>query len=223
MKQRLGKKRGKVCAALAAAALFVSTVGVQTASAGGYGHKYHYGYGHHGHSVGFGYSKYPGYGHHKRGYHGGGRSYAAIIVPTIAIGVGALLYLDHKRKKHGHGHHHHVHHHHHHQGCQSEYSSCGGTPTAPQAAQRPGSTGTIDDRLAGGPNVARAYPSAPPPIQQRSTADSPLVASNAPCKPVTQKKRGPDGYMLTYQAMLCYHTNGTAFIQPGSLVPIGPQ
>ncbi len=220
----LKRRLGKMTAIAAATAMFVSVTGATAAQAGGYGYG-HYGYGHHGYShgfkVGYGYSNYRGHYRHKRHHHGGGRSYASIIVPTIAIGVGALLYLDHKRRKNGyHHHHHHTHHHH---GCGDAYHGCN-----PGPAHAPGSTpppaaknGSLDDRLAGGPSTRYQQPYAAPQIPTQKSADSPLVASNAPCKPVTSKQRDAYGRMVHYQAMLCYHTNGTAFIQPGSMVPIG--
>ena len=217
----LKRRLGKVCAVAAASAMFVSITGTNIAQAGGYGYG---GYGHHGYShgykVGFGYSNYRGH-YHRKHHHGSGRSYAAIIVPTIAIGVGALLYLDHKRRKHGHHHHQHTHHQHH--GCGDAYQGCNSAPPqTPGAATSapPPRNGSIDDRLAGGPSAYR-QPTAAPAVPARKATDSPLVASNAPCKPVTSSQRGADGRMMHYQAMLCYHTNGTAFIQPGSMVPIG--
>ena len=218
----LKRRLGKVSAVVAATAMFVSIAGTNVAQAGGYGH---YGYGYdgysHGYKAGFGYSNYRGHYRHKRHHHGSGRSYAAIIVPTIAIGVGALLYLDHKRRKHGQHHHHHTHHHY---GCGDTYHGCNSGPAQAPAPSTPPPTarnGSLDDRLAGGPSTRDQQPYAAPQIPAQKSTDSPLVASNAPCKPVTSTQRDAYGRMVHYQAMLCYHTNGTAFIQPGSMVPVG--
>ncbi len=217
MKRRLGK----IGTTVVAAALFVSMSSITAAQAGGYHYGYSYGYSHggygHGYRHGYGYSKY--HGHYRHGYGHRHRSGAAIIVPTIAIGVAALLYLDHKKRKHRHTHDHH----HHHHGCHGHYSDggCGYAPAAPAPSSQPAPSGdSINDRLAGGPVAQDGYPNRVHVAPQKASSDTPLIASNAPCRPVTSRERQPNGHVVHYQAMLCYHTNGTAFIQPGSKVPI---
>lgn len=209
------RRLGRLGTTFVAAALFVSMSGISAANANGYGYSYGVGYGYGGHHssypYGHGYYRhsYSHRGHYRHGHRGHHRSGAAIIIPALAIGVGALLYLNHKANKHRH--------HHHHDTCHNPHVAqnqpgCGyGPATAPYPAPQGPSSGSVSDRLAGGPTT---------PVTVRNASDSPLVVSNAPCKPVKSTRRGADGRREHYQAILCYYTNGTAFIEPGSTIRV---